>query len=210
MRKSANESFDGSRGKAYKGTVSANKAIGSNSYATQGGQNSGGGSIQMKQCGCSCACQQQTNQTSHMMSILSNSQVYRNNTMTLIKGNRAGGLSSPGPHTTIYGEESLIENGEIEEMHYLMVRVEKMKKQMLGRVEGRLDVKSALDKHEPSMNEIDRKEELLYRSTDLIEVGGDQTSTKLRDEMTAGNRINLNFSEVNVENQGANINGSFV
>ena len=145
-----------------------------------------------------------------MMSILSNSQVYRNNTMTLIKGNRAGGLSSPGPHTTIYGEESLIENGEIEEMHYLMVRVEKMKKQMLGRVEGRLDVKSALDKHEPSMNEIDRKEELLYRSTDLIEVGGDQTSTKLRDEMTAGNRINLNFSEVNVENQGANINGSFV
>ena len=55
--------------------------------------------------------------------------------MTIIKGNRAGGLSSLGHHTTIYGEESL-ENGEIEEMHYLMVRVERMKKQMLGKIEG--------------------------------------------------------------------------
>ena len=66
-----------------------------------------------------------------MMSILSNSQAYRNNSMTIIKGNR-GGLSSLGHNTTIYGEESLAENGEIEEMHYLMVRVERIKKQMLA------------------------------------------------------------------------------
>ena len=91
-----------------------------------------------------------------MMSILSNSQVYRNNTMTLIKGNRAGGLSSLGHHTTIYGEESLIENGEIEEMHYLMVKVERMKKQMLGKVEGRrLGSKSVLEKNEPAIDDID-------------------------------------------------------
>ena len=38
-------------------------------------------------------------------------------------------------NTTIYGEENFVENGEIEELHYLMVRVEKMKKAMLGRVE---------------------------------------------------------------------------
>ena len=62
--------------------------------------------------------------------------------MTLIKGQR-GGLSSLGPHTTIYGEESLIENGEIEELHYLMVRVEKMKKQMLGKVEGKIELLEA-------------------------------------------------------------------
>ena len=55
--------------------------------------------------------------------------------MTLIKGAR-GGLSSLGPNTTIYGEESLVENGEIEELHYLCVKVERMKKAMLNRVEG--------------------------------------------------------------------------
>lgn len=51
--------------------------------------------------------------------------------MTLIRGgvNRPGGLSSLGPNSsTIQGEESLIENGEIEELHYLMVKVERMKK----------------------------------------------------------------------------------
>lgn len=49
--------------------------------------------------------------------------------MTLIKGQRGGGLSSLGPHTsTLYDDGSMIENGEIEELHYLMVRVEKMKK----------------------------------------------------------------------------------
>lgn len=59
--------------------------------------------------------------------------------MTLIKGSGAnrGGLSSIGPNTTIFGEEYFAENGEIEELHYLMVRVEKMKKTMLQRVEGR-------------------------------------------------------------------------
>ena len=42
----------------------------------------------------------------------------KNNTMTLIRGgsNIRGGMSSLGPNTTIYGEESLIENGEIEEL----------------------------------------------------------------------------------------------
>ena len=59
--------------------------------------------------------------------------------MTLIRGANAaarGGLSSLGPNTTIYGEESLVENGEIEELHYLSVKVERMKKAMLNRVEG--------------------------------------------------------------------------
>ena len=63
--------------------------------------------------------------------------MHKNNTMTLIRGtNQRGGLSSLGPNTTIYGEESLIENGEIEELHYLSVKVERMKKAMLNRVEG--------------------------------------------------------------------------
>ena len=58
--------------------------------------------------------------------------------MTLIRGQThgRGGLSSLGPNTTIYGEESLVENGEIEELHYLSVKVERMKKAMLNRVEG--------------------------------------------------------------------------
>ena len=129
--------------------------------------------------------------------------------MTLIKGNRAG-LSSLGPNTTIYGEESLIENGEIEEMHYLMVKVERMKKQMLGKVEGRIDLKTNTDKSAP-IDELDRKEEMLYRNSDVIEVGGNGTFTKVGDELSVGNRIGLNFSaEMSVENQGGNINGSFV
>ena len=85
--------------------------------------------------------------------------------MTLIKGNRAGGLSSLGHNTTIYGEESLVENGEIEEMHYLMVKVERMKKQMLGKVEGiRIKAQSALEKR----SEIDLKEDLLYENDEVI------------------------------------------
>ena len=122
--------------------------------------------IQCNGCG-QCICHQQTNQTSHMMSILSSSQVYRNNnnSMTLIKGNRAGGLSSLGHNTTIYGEESLVENGEIEEMHYLMVKVERMKKQMLGKVEGiRIKAQSALEKR----SEIDMKEDMLYENDEVI------------------------------------------
>ena len=59
-------------------------------------------------------------------------------------------MSSLGPHTTIYGEESLIENGEIEELHYLMVRVEKMKKQMLGKVEGKIELLEAQAKKSQS------------------------------------------------------------
>ena len=65
--------------------------------------------------------------------------------MTLIRAK--GGLSSLAPNTTIYGEESFIENGEIEELHYLSVKVEKMKKAMLCKVEGRETSKSVLDKH---------------------------------------------------------------
>jgi hypothetical protein len=74
-----------------------------------------------------------------MMSILSTSQPHKTNTLTLIKQSvPLKGLSSIGqPGLTIFGEEYLAEHGEIEELHYLMVRVEKMKKSMLQRVEGR-------------------------------------------------------------------------
>ena len=88
--------------------------------------------------------------------------------MTLIKGsalhNRAG-LSSIGPNTTIYGEEYLVENGEIEELHYLMVRVEKMKKTMLGKVEGRVEKGNYI-------NVVDEKEEALYRIGELPDIDG--------------------------------------
>ena len=52
-----------------------------------------------------------------------------------MRSNIGNGLSSLVHNTTIYGEENFVENGEIEELHYLMVRVEKMKKAMLGKVE---------------------------------------------------------------------------
>ena len=106
--------------------------------------------------------------------------------MTIIKGNRAGGLSSLGHHTTIYGEESLVENGEIEEMHYLMVKVERMKKQMLGKVEGnRKGAKSVLEK----MSDIDLKEDMLYENDEIIEVGGEVQGANIRDE----SKDNLNL-----------------
>jgi len=100
--------------------------------------------------------------------------------MTLIRGaNQRGGRSSLAPNTTIYGEESLIENGEIEELHYLSVKVERMKKAMLNRVEG-LNHTEAKDPKPSSyllIDENDRREEMLYRSMDhLIETqtgGGD-------------------------------------
>ena len=127
-----------------------------------------------------------------MMSILSNSQAYRNNSMTIIKGNR-GGLSSLGHHTTIYGEESLAENGEIEEMHYLMVRVERIKKQMLANVEGtRKAVQSGLEK----MADMDMKEDMLYENDAIIEVGGDVPDASIRDE----SNVNLT-AERNVDNK---------
>ncbi len=63
--------------------------------------------------------------------------------MTLIRGgtgttniHNRGGLSSLGPNTTIYGEEYLVEKGEIEEMHYICDKVERMKKAMINREEG--------------------------------------------------------------------------
>ena len=77
--------------------------------------------------------------------------------------NNRAGLSSIGPNTTIYGEEYMVENGEIEELHYLMVRVEKMKKTMLGKVESRYDPNQNKDKSGNFINMIDEKEEALYR-----------------------------------------------
>ena len=92
--------------------------------------------------------------------------------MTLIRHNQRAGLSSLGPHTTIYGEESLIENGEIEELHYLCVKVERMKKAMLNRVEGLAAGNEEKEqKPEPSkllIDDNDRREEMLYRSMDNI------------------------------------------
>ncbi len=101
--------------------------------------------------------------------------------MTLIRGgtgttniHNRGGLSSLGPNTTIYGEESLVENGEIEELHYLCVKVERMKKAMLNRVEGlnQTEIKEHKKDVESSSNilidENDRREEMLYRSMDNI------------------------------------------
>ena len=69
-----------------------------------------------------------------------------------------------------------------------------------------------LDKTEnPIIDDIDQKEDMLYESTGIIEVGGDATETQIRDEMNAAGRIDLNFSaEMSVENQGLNVNGSFV
>lgn len=81
--------------------------------------------------------------------------------MTLIKGQR--GLSSLAPNTTIFGEDYLAENGEIEELHYLSVRVEKMKKAMLQRVEGRQD-----SKQKAIINIADEQEEALYRVGDNV------------------------------------------
>lgn len=74
------------------------------------------------------------------------------------------------PNTTIYGEESLIENGEIEELHYLSVKVERMKKAMLNRVEGlsNTEDKSAKPVGNLLIDENDRREEMLYRSMDNI------------------------------------------
>ena len=82
----------------------------------------------------------------------------KNNTMTLIRHNPRGGLSSLGPNTTIYGEESLIENGEIEELHYLSVKVERMKKAMLNRVEGLEEGSaSAIKTKDMSVKPVDKK-----------------------------------------------------
>lgn len=138
-----------------------------------------------------------------MMSILSSSQqIQKNNTMTLIRGapNARGGLSSlGGPNTTIYGEESLIENGEIEELHYLSVKVERMKKAMLNRVEGidrsQSEMKGKIgSKNAPAdlkkssnliIDENDIREEMLYRSMDnLID-----TQTGGGDILNAGNGV---------------------
>ena len=134
--------------------------------------------------------------------------------MTLIRGtNPRGGLSSlGGAHTTIYGEESLIENGEIEELHYLSVKVESMKKAMLNRVEGtacQSEMKSKValagsngqDAKKTGnliIDENDLKEEMLYRSMD-----------NLIDTQTGGGDIlNSNGQAVNSSNLDSKLNAS--
>ena len=114
--------------------------------------------------------------------------------MTLIRGaNGRGGLSSLAPHTTIYGEESLIENGEIEELHYLSVKVERMKKAMLNRVEGvnQTEIKDkpqVANKSNLIIDENDRREEMLYRSMDNINDiqngGGDILNSNANGELS--------------------------
>ena len=91
--------------------------------------------------------------------------------MTLIRHNPRAGLSSLGPNTTIYGEESLIENGEIEELHYLSVKVERMKKAMLNRVEGLSEkeaTKEIKNEGTQGIDDNDLREEMLYRSMDNL------------------------------------------
>ena len=70
------------------------------------------------------------------MSILSTGPNNIRNTLTLRIGPSAI-THSVGNPTTFVDEPT--ENSDLEEMHYLMVHVEKMKKQMLGRIEKSLD-----------------------------------------------------------------------
>ena len=76
----------------------------------------------------------------------------------------------------------MIENGEIEELHYLSVKVERMKKAMLNRVEGTSQSemknkigsvvgKNGLDAKKTGnliIDENDLREEMLYRSMDNL------------------------------------------
>ena len=81
--------------------------------------------------------------------------------MTLAKR----GLSSIGgfPAITIYGAgDGELEHGEIEELHYLMVRVEKMKKTMLAKVE----LKEELAGGEVNVKK--NPDEALYSNADLF------------------------------------------
>jgi hypothetical protein len=83
----------------------------------------------------------------------------KNNTIQLVRSNAINGLSSLIHNTTIYGEENFVENGEIEELHYLMVRVEKMKKAMLGRVEcSQLQTAPTLNAKEQDSSGVQSKE----------------------------------------------------
>ena len=135
--------------------------------------------------------------------------------MTLIRGGTTGthygpnrgGLSSLGPNTTIYGEESLIENGEIEELHYLSVKVERMKKAMLNRVEGlnQTEIKDQLKKDAGNnllIDDNDRREEMLYRSMDNIvdtQTGGGDI---LNNSASVGD-ANNNSSNKNIKDAAA-------
>lgn len=142
--------------------------------------------------------------------------------MTLIRGapNARGGLSSlGGPNTTIYGEESLIENGEIEELHYLSVKVERMKKAMLNRVEGidrsQSEMKGKIgSKNAPAdlkkssnliIDENDIREEMLYRSMDnLIDTqtgGGDILNSGGNVGGAGGSQTNLEMNVISSQSQ---------
>lgn len=112
-----------------------------------------GGSIMqgtIKTCNCPCSCQlplQDTqSQTTHqnMNSIISTQQrrgylSFINNSMTLMRlGNQLMNTTTGAQTTTVMGDEG----GEcgvesnIEDMHYILVNVERLKKRMLGKVEG--------------------------------------------------------------------------
>ena len=103
----------------------------------------------------------------------------KNNTIQLVRAGTGNGLSSLVHNTTIYGEENFVENGEIEELHYLMVRVEKMKKAMLGRVEcSQLQTAPTLDIKGNSA----AKKDNMAASSGEKNKGGAQTAIKLSDE----------------------------
>lgn len=62
-----------------------------------------------------------------------------NNTLTLRLGNALTTTAGGQHSTTVMLEDPNIEATNIEDMHLLMVNVEKIKRKMLGRVEGQSD-----------------------------------------------------------------------
>lgn len=105
-----------------------------------------------------------------MHSSILSSQAPKTNSLTLVKGRRVG-LFTIGP--TLFTEDH--EHGEIEEMHYLMVRVEKMKKALLHKVEGKQQIVKEY------INMIDEQDEALYRVDPLVGANtvGPDTITEL-------------------------------
>ena len=83
-----------------------------------------------------------------MMSILSGNHQRKgylsfiNNSMTLMRmGNQLMNTTTGGQTATVMGEDGteFIGDSNLEDMHYIMVSVERMKKRMLGKVEGLQD-----------------------------------------------------------------------
>ncbi|CDW78966.1 UNKNOWN [Stylonychia lemnae] len=103
----------------------------------------------LRHCNCPCNCQSnqqdtqsQTTNNHNMMSILSGNNKKNNyninNTMTLRIGHA---LNTTTGHqtTTVMIDEPNVEATNIEDMHILLVNVEKIKRKMLGKTEGQLD-----------------------------------------------------------------------